>query len=247
MKKILSVVLVVLILCSFATVAFADETGVGLGSYQTDVIGTYVEGTVGNGIVYSVDIAWSEMNFTYHSEKAPVWDVETHTYSEAVPAYWEGEGSITVTNHSNAYIKATPSYTAESGCDDARMVFDASVIYLSSAANGYEAKTGIISVAPSGSLPENINAEKIGTISINLAAYEFDMSRDEIKSEIDRFRVVCNAMMTDYDINTTEQVARLVECQTLIADETVADSVIYDKFVVIQTEQEKLMMQTVNK
>ena len=58
MKKSFAWILALALIMSMSVTAFAaDQTGVGTGSYTTDVTGTYVEGTVGSGIIYSVDIA----------------------------------------------------------------------------------------------------------------------------------------------------------------------------------------------
>lgn len=191
MKKVVSIILVAVMLCSFGVIAFADETGVEKGTYQTEVTGTYVEGTVGNGTVFCVDIEWSDMSFTYHSEKAPVWNVTDHTYSEAVPAYWEGSGSITVTNHSNVSVEIGTSYKAEDGYADAKMLFTTTTMLLDSAANGNEEKVGSIAVTPSGLLPENTEDQKIGSINITVADSGVEeMTKEEMRSASDNFMAI---------------------------------------------------------
>ena len=53
------------LVCTMSTTAFAaDQDGVGTGSYSADVKGTYQAGGSG-AVVYSVDIAWTDMSFTY--------------------------------------------------------------------------------------------------------------------------------------------------------------------------------------
>lgn len=172
MKKIISLILTVVMVMSLTTVAFAaegDQTNVGTGDYSTNVTGTYVAGTASNGTVFSVDIAWSGMSFTYHAEQAPVWDAAEHSYSKAVAAYWEGEGTITVTNHSNAKISAVPTYKAAAGYDDADMTFSTDELKLASAADTNAAVTGTITVTPDGFLPEMSAAATIGSITVTIA------------------------------------------------------------------------------
>ena len=195
MKRLISVILAIVMLSTLCVMASADETGVEKGTYGTDVTGTYVEGTVGNGIVYSVDIRWSDMSFTYHSEKAPVWDVTDHTYSEAVPAYWEGSGRITVSNHSNISISVAPSYIAEEGYSDADMLFDVMALVLDSAANGNKAKTGKIDVTPSGSLPENTENQKIGSIQVTIRDSGLEeMTAEQMISRAEAMQAELSAM-----------------------------------------------------
>ena len=172
MKKLISLLLALAMIMSLSITAFADETDVTAGSYNTDVTGTYVEGNDSNGTVFSVDIKWTGMNFTYYAEKGPVWNTEDHTYSAAEPARWEGTGTITVTNHSNTRISATPAYTKETGYETVEIEFDKDKLTLVSADIDNTAVTNTIIVTPGGSLPaisNDTNSAKIGTITVTIA------------------------------------------------------------------------------
>lgn len=172
MKKALSLVLALAMIMSLSITAFANETGVEAGSYNTEVIGTYVEGSDSNGTVFSVDIKWTGMNFTYYAEKGPVWNTNDHTYSEAEPARWEGTGTITVTNHSNTRISATPVYAKESGYESVEITFGTDKLTLVSADIDNTAVSDTITVTPGGSLPaisNETNSAKIGTITVTIA------------------------------------------------------------------------------
>ena len=189
MKKLISLILALALVMSMSAVVFAeDQANVGVGDYTADVTGTYVAGTTG-GTIFSVDIAWAGMSFTYHAEQQPVWNVETHTYSEVVAAYWEGEGTITVTNHSNAKISATPTYTKNTGFESANMTFSTGKLNLASAADTNAAVVGTITVTPSGSLPANTEDTTIGTITVTIAQNN-DISVEEAESLIGNCEVL---------------------------------------------------------
>ena len=81
MKKLVSMLAVAALTCTMGTTAFAaDQTGVNTGSYSADVKGTYQASSSG-AVVYSVDIAWTDMSFTYTGAGEGTWDPETHQYS----------------------------------------------------------------------------------------------------------------------------------------------------------------------
>ena len=192
MKKLISLILALALVMSMSAVVFAeDQANVGVGDYTADVTGTYVAGTTG-GTIFSVDIAWAGMSFTYHAEQQPVWNVETHTYSEVVAAYWEGEGTITVTNHSNAKISATPTYTKNTGFESANMTFSTAKLLVASAESG-SAQTGTITVTPSGSLPANTEDTTIGTITIAIA-HNPDYTKAEMQALLDKVLALHNEL-----------------------------------------------------
>ena len=86
MKKILTLMLSLALLCVMAVPAMAADTidrkG---GSTSADVKGTYVPGS-GTATVYSVDIAWGSLEFTYTDASKGTWNPENHSYDGAVAA-----------------------------------------------------------------------------------------------------------------------------------------------------------------
>jgi len=200
MKKIVSLFLALIMVMSLNTVAFATETTSGTGDYSTEVTGSYVAGTTSSGTIFSVEIDWTAMSFTYHAEKAPVWDPVNHKYSDTSKAYWEGEGTITVTNHSNAKISATPKYNAAEGFGDATMNFSPSNLSIASAESGSE-QVGTITVTPDGFLPKMDAAATIGSITVTIA-HDQNVTVTEMEALIASSSELSESIFDNEDLQT---------------------------------------------
>jgi len=168
MKKQISLALALVMILCLSTTAFATTVNQP-GDVTAEVTGSYVPGNESNGIVYSVGIKWDNLDFTYHAEKGAVWNTETLKYSETEEAYWEGEGTITVTNRSNTKITAVPEYTPEEGYADAGMDFDPEKLRVASADKNGTEQTGTITVTPNGFLPAMDGEKTIGIITLTIA------------------------------------------------------------------------------
>lgn len=173
MKKIISSIMALAMLASLSTTAFASN-GIGNGgSDSAEVYGTYQKGG-DTEIVYSVDVSWTDFEFTYNGASKGTWNPETHQYDNSTEAGWaDDKGTITVTNHSNTAVEASVSYKAAEGFESAGMEFDKNVLELSTADNGLDGAagtpvTGTVTVTPTGSLPENAKNTVIGTITITI-------------------------------------------------------------------------------
>ena len=152
----------------------SEQSGDGTGSYSAEVKGTYQPGGSG-AVVYSVDIAWTDMNFTYTGAGEGTWDPETHQYSGSSEGAWTAsDDSITVTNHSNTAVKATAKFEADSGYESTTMTFGNNEATVATAV-GTEvasAPSATITVTPGGTLAESADGGKIGTITVSIAAAE---------------------------------------------------------------------------
>lgn len=117
MKKLLSVLLALTLVLSMSMTAFAADTspktGVGdNGSAEISVNGTYEAGSSATEVI-SVDISWGAMDFTYTGASDGTWNPSDHSYTGSTEAGWTASGNeITVTNHSNAGVTASLSFTA---------------------------------------------------------------------------------------------------------------------------------------
>lgn len=172
MKKKISFMLALMMVMCFSMTAFAADRENAEITKSTNVTGTY--NATASSVVYSVDISWSDMKFTYNGAYKGKWNPEKHIYESSVEAGWDkNKGTITVTNNSNTDITATPVYNAAEGYDSAKMVFDNESLNVTTADNGIDgnaghAVTGTIAVSPEGSLPEGTVDAVIGTITISI-------------------------------------------------------------------------------
>jgi hypothetical protein len=173
MKKMLSLVLVLTMILSLSVTVFAADGVANGGTDFSEVKGTYSSQTTVT--VYSVDIAWEGLTFTYNGEFEGRWNPQTHEYEDGTAAGWaSGSGTITVTNHSNTAITAVPSYVAATGFESAGMNFSTDTLQVATADNGVDgeagsAVVGTITVTPTGSLPEGTSGATIGTITITIS------------------------------------------------------------------------------
>lgn len=172
-KKILSLILTLAMVMGLSVTDYAADGIISGGTDSANVTGTYSsKATVP---VYSVDITWEDLNFTYNGASKGNWNPQTHKYEDGTMAGWAaGNGTITVTNHSNIAITATPSYTAKAGYESADMNFSTDALQVATADNGVDgtagtAVTGMITVTPTGSLPEDTEGATIGTITITVS------------------------------------------------------------------------------
>ena len=172
MKKLLTIlalVLTVALCASFA--ASADTLDISnVSSASKDVTLTYdalVEDT--DTTVYSVDVTWTDVAFSYDAGTTQ-WNPEKHDYSAVgdAAAWTDGEGSVTVTNHSNAevlvqvtFAKAdTPNGTADIAVTGGSFTLDSAVDVAVDAADSQ-----VATLAASG-VPAD--ASTIGTVTVSI-------------------------------------------------------------------------------
>ena len=177
MKKKTALVLTLAMVFSLAPLsAYADTiTAVGRTASH-DVTATYRADSSGGagGTVYSVDITWGDMAFTYTAE-AGIWDPATHKTTGAEGGVWtvdnEGGNTITVTNHSNTGVTAAFNYAPASGFEGISGSFDKESLALKTAV-GTEvanAPSGTAALTLDGALGSDTAANTtIGTITVTL-------------------------------------------------------------------------------
>ena len=177
MKKKTALVLTLAMVFSLAPLsAYADTITSVSGTASHDVTATYRADSSGGagGTVYSVDITWGDMAFTYTAE-AGIWDPATHKTTGAEGGVWtvdkEGGNTITVTNHSNTGVTAAFSYAADTGFEGITGTFDKASLDLKTAVGTAveEAPKATTSLSLNGALGSTtVDNTKIGTITVTL-------------------------------------------------------------------------------
>lgn len=118
MKKIIAAALALTMTLGMSTTALAagnvDDAGVG-SQNPIDVTAKYNDGAT-EPTVYSVDLQWEDMTFTYNESGTRTWNPDTHTYTDSTTSGWDKTtAAVTATNHSNAAVTVKFDYTPKDG------------------------------------------------------------------------------------------------------------------------------------
>ena len=177
MKKIIAAALALTMTLGMSTTALAagNVDGAGVGSQDPiDVTAKYNDGTT-EPTVYSVDLTWEDMTFTYNESGTRTWDPDTHTYTDTTSAGWDKvTAAVTATNHSNAQVTVKFDYTPQGATGvNASMSKDSFKLAAGVENKPNEAATdSSILTIDSGTKPnDSVTAEgvTIGTITVTIA------------------------------------------------------------------------------
>ena len=176
MKQIFTLALTFLLIFSLVTVtafaADADATITEAGKSATKAVKASYHSGAGGGTVYSVDITWGNMEFTYSAGSGPTWDPMTHTSKAGGTGGWSHNGNtVTVTNHSNTEVTATLAYAPTEGFKGISGSFDKSTMNLATAVGTAvpEAPKDTAALTLSGTLDNSvITSTTIGTITVTI-------------------------------------------------------------------------------
>ena len=107
MKKLTSVLLVLIMVLAMSVSVFAGSVE-GLVPGGDQVIPVEIEFVDGakTTTIYSVEVTWEDLTFTFTNGDEKVWNPETHQYSDTTEDGWSAARKITVNNHSNEAVKA---------------------------------------------------------------------------------------------------------------------------------------------
>ena len=179
MKKFLTIALVAVMMMTFAVSAFAEITALG-GSESQDVTVNVQETT--STTVYSVTVTWEDNLAFEYANATYVWDPENLCYVQQGGSWVDDTKTITITNKSNAKVRATVE--AEATANGITLTPSAAVEIESAAAgiadytqattvNSGEAKTGKITLTISGT-PTGLSGSgnKVGTATVKIEAAE---------------------------------------------------------------------------
>lgn len=188
MKKLMFLPLVAGLMVALSLAVVATEGHVGSLPTETKipVTATYSDSTQ-HDIIYSVDISWGDMQFTYNASPKETWNPATHTYdtvggneewsySPATETTLAGN-EIKITNHSNANVTCNASFTpveeaarndnfGGSFSSDNVTLYTADGVGTSDAELTSKNLTKTISLFLSGPLPEGFNGT-LGTVTLS--------------------------------------------------------------------------------
>lgn len=170
MKKIAALILAIAMLMAMSTTAFAAT--ITTGDQTIDVEAKYQDNT-SSAPVYSVDITWGAMQFTYTESGSMTWNPNDHTYTDSTTASWSASGNtVTVVNHSNASVTASFAFEALDAYNTVTGVFDtASKNLKEGEIDGYDTADKVTTTLTlGGSLAETVTGfTKIGKITVTIA------------------------------------------------------------------------------
>ena len=174
MKQIFTLALTFLLIFSLVTVtAFAETSKISAtGGTATKAVTASYSAGAGGGTVYSVDITWDSMAFTYSEGPSPTWNPETHTSGQGGTGGWSSSGNkVTVTNHSNTEVTATLAYASTEGFKGISGSFDKSTMNLVTAVGTTfeNAPKDTAALTLDGTLDSSVKKPtQIGTITVTI-------------------------------------------------------------------------------
>lgn len=169
-KKIIAATLALTLSMSMGNFVYAAEDS------SADIKATYQAGKENTDTVYSVDVKWGSLEYTYSSGVTKSWDPTTLKYKETSgTSSWtcqDGADQITVTNNSNADITASLAYAGTES--NITGTFSNSKIGLKSAegTNAGEGPSGTTALSLNGALSDTTASKKeIGNVTVTISDY----------------------------------------------------------------------------
>lgn len=182
MRKLFAIGIAAALALSTGVVVFAESSEKTIGGNESQSINVIAKrtDTTENNVVYSVDMKWDDMTFTYHEKSTRVWNPTDHTYSEKIIGGWDkNTADILVTNHSNANVGYTLSCEVDSKYSDdfylgtsKDSMLGSTTGTLNTAENTAvdNAPSTQLTIYPGGSLPAGTNDANVATLTITIGA-----------------------------------------------------------------------------
>lgn len=172
LKKFAVSALVIALIAAQAVLASAETVSGIPGSKSIDVKAKFAGGTT-TPDVYSVDVTWGKMEFTYSAAGTRDWDPVTHKYTDNTSASWTADGnSVTVVNHSNKDVKADFAYAAAEGYDSVTGTFSVASHTLTAGIVGNPDGADSVSseLTLDGTLADTVaEFTKVGSVTVSLS------------------------------------------------------------------------------
>ena len=191
MKKIITGILA-LALAGAASLPALAVTNDGTAGTPITVEGEFISSSDASTVI-SVDIAWDSLEFIYQ-DGDKTWDPTKHQNVASEGAWETDTKTITMTNHSNAPIKATLSFVSDAS--EITGTFDKSELMLPTAENTDPASAPADS-AEFGISGGRIDADcKIGTITVSVAKDDAAADDDPDTTVINSVEELAAAVVT---------------------------------------------------
>lgn len=165
MKKLFTVITALSLCMAMSATTFAAEP---IRQENHDVNARRIDSEL-MPTVYSVDVAWGEMQFTYTKTGSMQWDASVHRYVDSTTSTWSAAGNtVSITNHSNGAIKATLSAELNSGFSGS---FTENVFTLPTAEETAveQAPSKNVEFTLTSGTPDSKSFEKIGTLTVTIS------------------------------------------------------------------------------
>lgn len=175
MKKIFTIIIALAMVLTMSVTAFAaEDTGNKPGDTQTiDVTAKSTSSGTSEATVYSVDISWDSMTFTYSESGTKTWNPADHTYTTSTSGGWDKTtANVTVTNHSNAEVDVAVTYSAVDGTGVTGAITNGTKTLAAGVENAYASADSLVATLTiSGEPTSAVNAEgvKIGSITVTIS------------------------------------------------------------------------------
>ena len=167
LRKLLCLPILILLLCMCIPGAVAAE----VGSREIDV-NARVKTETKAAAVYSLDLMWSDMTFTYTRQENLTWNAKDHSYKSRSSGKWDKtRGTITVVNHSNVEVQVTVTYIPLEGTGITGTLRNGSRRLKAGREGDYEGADRMTATLVVGGKPnETITEEetRIGTLKITI-------------------------------------------------------------------------------
>lgn len=172
MKKLLISVMVLVIAMSAMVCVSASELTDTLGqnaSKEIDVTAKY-SASVSTPEVYSVDISWDSMTFSYTQKDTKNWNADNHSYNTVTEGGWDKTAStVKVTNHSNASVEVSVEYTAVEDTGISGTLSDASAVLSAGEEGNFDGADSVTATLTiSGKPTSRVSSEgvKVGSVKV---------------------------------------------------------------------------------
>ena len=172
MRKLLTVLALVLTVAMCASFVASADTLSGISSSSKDVSVNYTATSEDKTtIVYSADVVWTDVAFSY-SAGTTQWNPESHDYSAsgAAATWTDTAGSVKVTNHSNADIAVTVSFAKASTANGTATVSVTNGSFTLTSAAGVAVDAAASSSATLKASGKPTSNATIGTVTVAISA-----------------------------------------------------------------------------